>query len=134
MNKPLDAALSSIRHDWTRGEALALHDSPFSDLIFQAQSIHPVKFDPNVVQKSRLLNIKTGGCAEDCAYCRQSARYDTGLDATRLMAVEEVIAGAKKAKAEGATRFCMGAAWREPKPRDVDALCAMVSGMKALGL
>src|SRR5262245_52342027 len=123
MNKPVDIAVpemdAAIRHDWTAEEARALHDSPFNDLLFQAQSIHRRYFDPNKIQKSRLISIKTGGCAEDCAYCSQSARYDTGLGATRLMAVEEVIAGAKKAQAGGATRFCMGAAWREPKPRDV---------------
>ena len=104
------------------------------DLLFRAQSVHRASFDPNKVQKSRLLSIKTGGCAEDCGYCSQSAHHKTGLKASKLMEVERVIAEAKKAKAQGATRYCMGAAWRSPKARDMDTVVAMVEGVKALGM
>jgi biotin synthase len=123
-----------IRHDWTEEQARAVYNQPFNDLLFQAHSIHRRHFDPNRVQKSTLSNIKTGGCQEDCAYCSQSSRYDTGLKASKLMAVQQVMAEAEAAKASGATRFCMGAAWRSPKGRDMDALCDMVQGVKALGL
>ncbi len=122
------------RHDWTRAEAEALYRAPFNDLLFKAHTVHRCHFDPNKVQLSRLLSVKTGGCPEDCAYCSQSAHYKTGLTASKLMEVERVIAEAKKAKAAGATRYCMGAAWRSPKERDFDAICAMVEGVKALGL
>jgi biotin synthase len=122
------------RHDWTRTEIAALFDLPFPDLIFHAQRIHRMHFDPREVQISTLLSIKTGGCPEDCAYCPQSARYDTGVKAEKLMEVEAVLAEARAAKAAGASRFCMGAAWRSPKDRDLDAVCAMVEGVKALGL
>ncbi len=122
------------RHDWTVEEAGALLATPFNDLLFRAQSIHRQIFDPNEVQLSRLLNIKTGGCVEDCAYCSQSSKYKTGLAASKLMDVERVKAEATKAKAAGATRYCMGAAWREPKDRDLDVLCDMVAQVKALGL
>ena len=122
------------RHDWTRAEAEELYNQPFNELLFQAQTVHRRHFDPNKVQLSRLLSIKTGGCAEDCAYCSQSAHYSTGLSASKLMEVERVIAEARKAQASGATRYCMGAAWRSPKERDLDGLCAMVRGVKALGL
>lgn len=125
---------SAIRHDWTSEEALALYDLPFMDLLFRAQSVHRTSFDPNKVQMSRLLSIKTGGCAEDCGYCSQSAHHKTGLKASKLMEVERVIAEAKKAKAAGATRYCMGAAWRSPKQRDMDVVVAMVEGVKALGM
>jgi len=128
------AAASGVRHDWTLEEALKLYRAPFNDLLFLAHSVHRRHFDPNKVQKSRLLSIKTGGCPEDCAYCSQSAHHATGLKATRLMEVDEVMAEARKAKACGATRYCMGAAWRSPKARDMDTLCAMVEGVKALGL
>jgi biotin synthase len=123
-----------IRHDWMRAEAQALYGQPFNELLFQAQTVHRRAFDPNQVQLSRLLSIKTGGCPEDCAYCSQSAHYSTGLSASKLMEVERVIDEAKKAKAAGATRYCMGAAWRSPKERDLDVVCAMVRGVKALGM
>jgi biotin synthase len=122
------------RHDWTRAEAEELYNQPFNELLFQAQTVHRRHFDPNKVQLSRLLSIKTGGCAEDCAYCSQSAHYSTGLSASKLMEVERVIAEAQKAQASGATRYCMGAAWRSPKERDLDVLCGMVRGVKALGM
>ncbi len=122
------------RHDWTRKQALALYAAPFNDLLFAAHTIHRRNFDPNRIQMSRLLSIKTGGCAEDCGYCSQSAHHATGLKASKLMAVEAVIGEARKAKATGATRYCMGAAWREPKARDMDQLVAMVEGVKGLGL
>ena len=124
----------AIRHDWTRAEIQALFDLPFSDLMFQAQSVHRTYFNPNEVQVSTLCSIKTGACPEDCAYCPQSARYDTGLEREKLMAVEKVIEEAKAAKASGATRFCMGAAWRSPKNRDMPYVTTMVQGVKALGL
>jgi biotin synthase len=123
-----------IRHDWSRAEIQALFDQPFSDLMFQAQTVHRAHFNPNEVQVSTLCSIKTGACPEDCAYCPQSARYDTGLEREKLMAVEKVIEEAKAAKASGATRFCMGAAWRSPKNRDMPYVTTMVQGVKALGL
>ena len=123
-----------IRHDWTRDGVRALFALPFNELIFRAQSLHRMYFDPREVQISTLLSIKTGGCPEDCAYCPQSARYDTGVKAEKLMSLAAVVEEAKAAKAAGASRFCMGAAWREPKERDVEAVCAMVEGVKALGL
>jgi biotin synthase len=124
----------SVRHDWTREEAQALYDAPFNDLLFKAQTIHRRYFDPNSVQMSRLLSIKTGGCAEDCGYCSQSAHHASGLKASKLMQVENVLAEARKAKEQGATRYCMGAAWRSPKGRDMDVLVAMVEGVKAMGM
>jgi biotin synthase len=114
--------------------AKIIYNFPFNDLLFQAQSVHRQNFDPNAVQISRLLSIKTGGCAEDCGYCSQSARSPTGLKASRLMMVENVLAEARRAKDEGASRYCMGAAWRSPKDRDMETLVAMVEGVKALGL
>ncbi len=123
-----------LRHDWTREEAEALYNAPFNDLLFQAHSVHRQFFDPNQVQKSRLLNIKTGGCPEDCAYCSQSSHYNTGLGASKLMDIDKVVEEAKAARAVGATRYCMGAAWRSPKGRDMDALCEMVGRVKDLGL
>lgn len=125
---------TGLRHDWTREEARAIHDLPFNDLLLRAHLVHRQNFDANRIQKSQLLSIKTGGCPEDCGYCSQSAHHATGLSATKLMEVERVMGEARKAKAAGATRYCMGAAWREPKDRDMDAVCAMVSGVKALGL
>jgi biotin synthase len=107
---------------------------PFNELIFRAQSLHRTYFDAREVQISTLLSIKTGGCPEDCAYCPQSARYDTGVKAEKLMALNAVLDEARAAKERGASRFCMGAAWREPKDRDVDSVCAMVEGVKRLGL
>jgi len=123
-----------IRHDWTRADIAALFALPFNELIFRAQSLHRKYFDAREVQISTLLSIKTGGCPEDCAYCPQSARYDTGVRAGKLMALNAVLDEARAAKAAGASRFCMGAAWREPKDRDVDSVCAMVEGVKSLGL
>jgi len=123
-----------IRHDWTRDEVLALFNQPFMDLLFQAHTVHRANFDPNQVQVSTLCSIKTGACPEDCAYCPQSSRYDTGLDKQKLMQVEAVIKEAEAAKAAGATRFCMGAAWRSPKNKDMPYVTAMVKGVKALGL
>ncbi len=124
----------TIRHDWTRAEITALFALPFSDLMFQAQSVHRAYFNPNEVQVSTLCSIKTGACPEDCAYCPQSARYDTGLEKEKLMAVEKVIEEARAAKASGATRFCMGAAWRSPKGKDMPYVTHMVKGVKALGM
>jgi biotin synthase len=123
-----------VRHDWTREEVRALFALPFPELMFRAQSVHRRYFDPTEVQISTLLSIKTGGCPEDCAYCPQSAHFDTSVNAEKLMAVEAVIAEARAAKAAGASRFCMGAAWREPRDRDLDKVCAMVAGVKAIGL
>jgi biotin synthase len=123
-----------VRHDWTRAEVDALFNLPFSDLMFQAQTVHRANFDPNEVQVSTLCSIKTGACPEDCKYCPQSARYDTGLEKEKLMKVEAVIEEAKAAKAGGATRFCMGAAWRSPKKKDMPYVTSMVKGVKELGL
>ena len=131
---PKDAERHDIRHDWTRNEIAALYDLPFGELLFRAQTLHRRHFEPNQVQLSTLLSIKTGGCPEDCAYCPQSAHYEAGVDAAKLMDVDAVLAEARTAKAQGAQRFCMGAAWREPKDRDLDAVCDMVAGVKALGL
>jgi len=133
----LNAALGSINEaspQWTRELAQAIHDLPFNDLLFQAQTVHRENFDPNRVQLSRLLSIKTGGCPEDCGYCSQSSYHQSGLKASKLMEVERVIAEARKARDAGATRYCMGAAWRSPKERDMDAVLAMVEGVKALGM
>jgi biotin synthase len=129
-----EARNPDIRHDWTREEAARIHDSPLNDLLFTAQTIHRRYFDPNTVQKCQLLNIKSGGCPEDCGYCSQSAHHSTGLKASKLMQVASVVEGAKAAKAQGATRYCMGAAWRSPKGRDMDAVCEMVSQIKALDM
>jgi biotin synthase len=123
-----------IRNDWTRAEVRALFALPFLELMFEAARIHRMHFDPNEVQISTLLSIKTGGCPEDCAYCPQAARYDTGVTAEKLMSLDAVLAEARTAKAGGASRFCMGAAWRQPKDRDVENVCAMVEGVRALGL
>nr|HEV8009054.1 biotin synthase BioB [Bradyrhizobium sp.] len=119
---------------WTEAEATALYEMPFNDLLFEAQTVHRQSFDPNRVQLSRLLSIKTGGCPEDCGYCSQSMHHESGLTASKLMEVERVVAEARKARDAGATRYCMGAAWRNPKPRDMDAVVAMVRGVKALGM
>jgi biotin synthase len=124
----------AIRHDWTRDEVRALFALPFPDLMFEAQRVHRLHFDPREVQISTLLSIKTGGCPEDCAYCPQSAKYDTGVAADKLMDLDAVLEAARAAKAAGASRFCMGAAWRSPKDRDLDQVCAMVAGVAALGL
>src|SRR6266581_8616051 len=131
---PCVTGSSPIRHDWTREEIGALFDLPFPELMFHAQTAHRQHFDPSEVQISTLLSIKTGGCPEDCAYCPQAARYDTGVQAEKLMSLNAVLAEARAAKAAGASRFCMGAAWREPKDRDLDKVCEMVAGVKAVGL
>ncbi|RLK48302.1 biotin synthase [Alkalispirillum mobile] len=125
---------SPIRHDWTQREVLQLFQQPFSDLLHQAQATHRAHFDPNRVQVSTLLSIKTGACPEDCKYCPQSIRYDTGLEREQVMAVEEVVDAARRARAAGATRFCMGAAWRSPKDKDLQTVEAMVREVKALGM
>src|SRR5512132_3931425 len=117
-----------------RDEALALFALPFNDLLFRAHTVHRENFDPNRVQRSTLLSIKTGGCSEDCGYCPQAARYHTGVESQALMPLDEVVAAARAAKANGATRFCMGAAWRGPKQRDLEPVLAMVREVKALGL
>ncbi|MDA4846194.1 biotin synthase BioB [Hoeflea poritis] len=119
---------------WTRDEAEAIYNLPFNDLIFRAQSVHRQHFDPNRIQKSQLLSIKTGGCPEDCGYCSQSAHHKTGLSASKLIEVERVLAEARRARDAGSTRYCMGAAWRNPKPRDMPALLAMIEGVKAMGM
>ncbi|MDT9600821.1 biotin synthase BioB [Sphingosinicella rhizophila] len=123
-----------IRTDWTRDEIGGLFDMPFMDLLWRAQQVHREWHRPNEVQLSTLLSIKTGGCAEDCGYCSQSAFAKSGLKAEKLMDVDAVLASAAAAKAAGSNRFCMGAAWREPKKRDMEALCAMTAGVKAMGL
>lgn len=125
---------SSPRHDWTRAEIRALFALPFNDLLFKAHSIHRQNFDPNQLQISTLCSIKTGACPEDCRYCAQSGHYNTGLEKEKLMEVEKVLAEARKAKENGATRFCMGAAWRSPPEKEMPALMAMVEGIKALGM
>ena len=127
-------AASRPRHDWTREQVRALFALPFPELMFRAAQLHRENFDPTEVQISTLLSIKTGGCPEDCAYCPQSAQYDTGVKAEKLMSLDAVFSEARAAKASGASRFCMGAAWRSPKDRDLDSVCAMVEGVKALGL
>ncbi|UAA40455.1 biotin synthase BioB [Paraneptunicella aestuarii] len=125
---------ATIRHDWTVEEVNRLYDKPFNDLLFEAQTIHRQHFNPNEVQVSTLLSIKTGACPEDCKYCPQSARYDTGLERERLMEVEKVLESARDAKKVGSTRFCMGAAWRNPKDRDMPYVIKMIEGVKAMGL
>lgn len=123
-----------IRHNWTLADVNALFNLPFNDLLFQAQTVHRQHFDPNEVQVSTLLSIKTGACPEDCKYCPQSARYDTGLEKEKLLEVEKVLETARHAKATGSSRFCMGAAWRNPKDRDMPYLVKMIEGVKELGL
>jgi biotin synthase len=123
-----------VTRSWSQAEVQALFALPFPELMFRAQTVHREHFDPHAVQIATLLSIKTGGCPEDCGYCSQSAHHPTGLAASKLMAVDAVLAEARAAKDAGASRFCMGAAWRSPKDRDVDAVCAMVEGVKALGL
>jgi biotin synthase len=123
-----------VRHNWTLAQALELLQRPFNELLYQAQSVHRCHFDPNEVQVSSLLSIKTGSCSEDCAYCPQSAHYDTGLGKESLLSVEEVLDAAQRAKARGAGRFCMGAAWRGPNDHDIERVCEMVEGVKSLGM
>jgi biotin synthase len=126
--------MDNPRKHWQRDEVEALFALPMNDLLFRAQSIHREHFDPNEVQVSTLLSIKTGACPEDCGYCPQSARYDTGLERERLLPIDEVLEAAQRAKAAGSSRFCMGAAWRSPKDKDLDQVVTMVEGVKALGL
>jgi biotin synthase len=125
---------AATRHDWTLEEVEALFALPFQDLLFQAQGVHRAHQAPNTVQMSTLLSVKTGACPEDCAYCPQSIRYDTGLERETLMAVADVGARAKAAREAGATRFCMGAAWRSPKKRDIEVMSAMIREVKSLGM
>ena len=134
MNAPARHLHDTPRSDWTREEIAALFALPFADLLFRAQSVHRAHFDANQVQTSTLLSIKTGGCPEDCGYCSQSAKNETGLKASKLMDVEAVLADARAAKAAGASRFCMGAAWRNPKDKDLDTVCEMVEGVRALSM
>jgi biotin synthase len=126
--------MSTVRHDWTVAEVEALFALPFADLMFRAQETHRVNHEPNAVQMSTLLSIKTGACPEDCAYCPQSVRYDTGLEREKLVPLDEVRSRAQAAKDAGATRFCMGAAWRSPKKKDVEAVAAMIREVRALGM
>jgi biotin synthase len=123
-----------LRHDWSKDEVIHLFNLPFNDLLFKAHGVHRQYFDPNQVQISTLLSIKTGGCAEDCGYCPQSAHFSTGVKAQKLMSTEEVLCEARKARDAGASRFCMGAAWRSPKDRDIASVSAMIEGVKSLGL
>lgn len=125
---------SILRHDWQLEEVQTLFNQPFNDLLFQAHTIHRVHFDPNEVQVSSLLSIKTGSCSEDCGYCPQSARYDSDLTPEALMPVDEVLKSARQAKDQGASRFCMGAAWRSPKDKDIERVVQMVQGVKAMGM
>ena len=136
MTAQLNTAANSaqLRHDWTSEEVQSLFEQPFNDLLFQAQTAHRQHFNPNEVQVSTLLSIKTGACPEDCKYCPQSNRYDTGLEKEKLMEVEKVLQEAQSAKDTGATRFCMGAAWRSPKKKDMPYVTAMVKGVKEMGL
>ena len=129
---PEPAATTAQR--WPVSEVEALFELPFMDLVHRAQKVHRERFDPNQVQLSTLLSIKTGGCAEDCGYCSQSSHFDTGVDAGKLMPLEQVLEAARAAKAQGATRFCMGAAWRSPKPRDMERVTTMVREVKSLGM
>ena len=126
--------IPQIRHDWSLKEIQGLLDLPFNDLLFRAQGVHRSHFDPNRIQVSTLLSIKTGACPEDCGYCAQSASHDTGVQRERLLPVEEVVAAAQSAKAQGATRFCMGAAWRNPTDNNLERVIAMVEAVNALGL
>ena len=122
------------RHRWSLDEVLALYDLPLMDLIWRAQAVHRENFDPNAIQRSTLLSVKTGGCSEDCGYCSQSARYQTDTERERLMPIDEVVAAARAAKDKGASRFCMGAAWKRPKDNDLDKVLEMVREVKALGM
>jgi len=131
-NKPTD--LGKALETWPVSEVAALFELPFNDLLWRAQQVHRAHWDANEVELATLLSIKTGGCPENCGYCPQSAHYDTGVKAEKMMAVDEVVAAAQAAKDAGANRFCMGAAWRSPKDRDIEAVEEMVKAVKALGL
>lgn len=124
----------TLRHDWKTAEAEALFALPLNELLFRAATVHRQHFDPSEVQISQLCSIKTGGCPEDCNYCSQSAKFETPVKATKLMEVEQVLADARKAKEAGASRFCMGAAWRSPKGRDMEKVTTMIREVKAMGL
>tara|TARA_B100001142_G_scaffold150939_1_gene151625 strand:- start:13 stop:993 length:981 start_codon:yes stop_codon:yes gene_type:complete len=126
--------MTKVRNDWELAEIKALFELPFNDLLFKAHSIHRENFDPNKVQVSSLLNIKTGACPEDCSYCSQSSKYDTGLEREKLMEIDEVLQQAQNAKNKGATRFCMGAAWRNPTDKSLDKVIPMIQGVKAMGM
>lgn len=134
LSRPKVPQMGAVRHDWTREEVAALFALPFPELMYQAQTVHRMNFDPSEVQISTLLSIKTGGCPEDCSYCPQSSHHEAGVKATKLMDTEAVLNEARAAKASGASRFCMGAAWRSPKDKDLDSVCEMVEGVKALGM
>ena len=126
--------MNTIRNDWQIGEIEALFEKPFNDLLFEAQQVHRARFDPNRVQVSTLLSIKTGACPEDCGYCSQSSSHDTSLERERLLPVEDVIEAAKAAKSKGSTRFCMGAAWRNPTDRNLEKVIEMVEAVRDLGM
>lgn len=132
--KELSLVENEVRHDWRLSEVEALLALPFNDLLFQAHQVHRKHFDPNQVQVSSLLSIKTGSCSEDCAYCPQSAHYETGLKKEELMPVAEVLEAAAQAKAQGASRFCMGAAWSSPKDKDIERVVEMIQGVRSLGM
>lgn len=134
MMDKVDIRVEKVRHDWTVDEIAALYDMPFNDLMYEAQTVHRKNFDPNAVQVSTLLSIKTGKCPEDCGYCPQSVRYDTEVENEPLMQIDEVIASARLAKANGSSRFCMGAAWRSPKNKDLIPVIEMVKEVKAMGM
>ncbi len=138
MNKPMprlsDSSDSGVRHDWSRDEVRSLFELPFNELLYRAQTAHRRNFDPNAVQISTLLSIKTGGCPEDCGYCPQSVHHDTGLEPEALLDVEAVVAAARRAREAGATRFCMGAAWRSPRGRNFERVVEMVRRVRAEGL
>jgi len=125
---------AASRHDWTRAEVEALYERPLNDLLFDAQGVHRRHFDPNRVQISTLLSVKTGACPEDCAYCPQSVHHNTGLERERLLPLEDVVASAKAAQAQGATRFCMGAAWRNPTDRNLERVIEMIQAVRDLGM
>jgi biotin synthase len=129
-----DKPESHVRHDWSRDEVRAVFELPFNELLFRSHTLHRQYFDPNAVQVSTLLSIKTGGCPEDCSYCPQSVHYDTGLEPEHLMDVEDVVLAARRARQAGATRFCMGAAWRNPRGRQFQRVLEMVSRVQAEGL
>jgi len=134
INLNIKNQMIEVKNDWELDEIKALFELPFNDLLFKAHSIHRETFDPNKVQVSSLLNIKTGACPEDCSYCSQSSKYDTGLEREKLMEIEQVLHQAKKAKDKGASRFCMGAAWRNPTDKSLDKVIPMIQGVKAMGM
>lgn len=129
-----DDPLPAPRHDWSLAEIIALYGQPLNDLLHQAHAVHRRCFDPNEIQLSTLVNIKSGGCPEDCAYCPQSVRYKTGVANERLMSCEQVLEAARRARESGASRFCLGAAWRSPKDKDIDEVAEMIAGVRRLGL